>query len=30
VLERVLNQFTQGYDTRDVKIAMQLLSDLRG
>jgi hypothetical protein len=30
VRERVLNQFTQGHDTRDVKIAIQLLSDLRG
>ncbi len=30
VLERALNHFTQGHDTRDVKIAGQLLSDLRG
>ena len=30
VLERALNHFTQGYDTRDVKIAGRLLSDLRG
>jgi len=28
VLEDVLNRFTQGYDTKDIKAAVQLLSEL--